>query len=53
MALEQIEILNGIFSLIFVVISTYIGIRIASKYLKYKQNELILVGFTWILMCEI
>ena len=48
MALQPIEILNGILSLIFVIISTYIGLRIASKYLKHKQITLILVGISWI-----
>ncbi len=48
MALQPIEILNGILSLIFVIISTYIGLRIASRYLKHKQITFILVGISWI-----
>ncbi len=53
MVLQPIEILNGTLSLIFVVISTYIGIKIVSKYREYKQRLFILVGLTWILLCEI
>ena len=48
MQLEPILFLNGLLSLIFVITSTYVGIRIASKYIKYKQTNLILVGFSWI-----
>jgi hypothetical protein len=48
MSLESIEILNGVFSLICVTISTIIGLIISSKYLKYKQRTLLLVGITWI-----
>ncbi len=48
MLLEPIEILNGTFSLICVVISTIVGIIIASRYLTHKQKILLLVGITWI-----
>lgn len=48
MVLQPIEILSGILSLIFVLISTYIGLRIASRYTKHKQITLILVGISWI-----
>lgn len=53
MALEYIEIVNGIFSLIFVGISVLIGATIASRYLRHKQRIFILVGFTWILLVSI
>lgn len=46
--LEPIEILNGSFSLICVVISTLIGFLIISHYPKYKDRLLILVGISWI-----
>ena len=46
--LEPIEILNGSFSLICVIISTLIGLLIVSKYPKYKDRLLILVGISWI-----
>ncbi|MBD3254086.1 MAG: hypothetical protein GF383_03295 [Candidatus Lokiarchaeota archaeon] len=48
MALTQTEILNGVFSIVCVVISTIIGVIIASRYIKYKQRTLLLVGITWI-----
>ena len=48
MALETIEIVNGIFSLIFVVISTIVGIIIISKFPKTKQRTFLFVGLSWI-----
>ncbi len=53
MALTQLQTLNGIFTLIIVLISTVVGIKIALKYLEHKRRELILVGITWILLTEI
>ncbi|KKK42409.1 hypothetical protein LCGC14_1719970 [marine sediment metagenome] len=53
MALTSLEILTGSLSLVTVIISTIIGLRIVSKYFTYKRRELLLVGFTWILLCEI
>jgi len=44
MALTPIESLIGLFSLIFSIIATIIGLLIASKYRKYKQNTLLYVG---------
>ena len=48
MELSTIDFLQGIFSLIFVIISLFIGLLILSKYFKYYKKELILVGFSWI-----
>ena len=48
MVLELIDILQGSFSLIFVLISLYIGISILLKYFKYKSRLYILVGISWI-----
>jgi len=48
MALSQIEMLNGILSVIVILISIIIGLTIISKYFKYKQTTLIYVGLTWI-----
>ena len=48
MELTPLELINGIFSIIFVSISIILGLTIASKYFKYKQKTLLLVGFTWI-----
>ena len=48
MELTALEFMNGLFSLIFVVISTSIGIRIALRYLAMKERTYLLVGFTWV-----
>jgi len=48
MALEVVDILQGSFSLIFVVISVIIGCTILSKYFEHKNRLLILVGISWI-----
>ena len=42
------EILQGSFSLIFVIISIIIGVKILIKYFEYKSNQFLLVGLTWI-----
>ncbi len=47
MELSTIDFLQGIFGLIFVIISLFIGLLILSKYFKYHRKELILVGFSW------
>lgn len=48
MVLELVDILQGSFSLIFVVISLIIGFTILSKYFEHKNRLLILVGISWI-----
>ncbi|MHA2008370.1 MAG: hypothetical protein ACXABO_03995 [Promethearchaeota archaeon] len=53
MVLTTLEVLTGSFSLVTVIISTIIGLRIVSKYFLYRKKELLLVGLTWILLCEI
>jgi len=50
MALEPLDIVNGIFGLLFVVISIILGIKIVLKYFKAKDANLLLVGFTWIFL---
>ncbi len=52
MALEALDIVNGIFSLIFVAISLLVGLIILSKYFQYKERIYFLVGSTWILISE-
>ena len=52
MALEALDIVNGIFSIIFVAISLLVGIIIFSKYLQYKEKIYLFVGVTWILISE-
>jgi hypothetical protein len=46
-------IVNGIFSLIFCIISAIVGTIIASKYFKYKDRSLLFVGLSFVLICEI
>jgi len=48
MTLTPFEILNGTFSLIFVIVSLIVGLIIASKYFQVKNRTLLLVGITWI-----
>ncbi len=49
-SLNAIEILRGSLSLIFVVISVIIGLKILSTYFKYQKKEFITVGLTWIFL---
>ncbi|MBD3198216.1 MAG: hypothetical protein GF317_24415 [Candidatus Lokiarchaeota archaeon] len=48
MPLDPFEIVNGTFSLIFVVISVVIGITMILTYFKSNDKLLLLVGITWI-----
>ena len=48
MELTPDQILNGVFSLLFVVISIIIGLTIISKYPKSRNRTVILVGFVWL-----
>jgi len=50
MVVATIDILNGVFSIIFVVISTIAGLIIASKYFKSKIKTLLYIGIAWILI---
>jgi hypothetical protein len=52
MALNALDIANGTFSLIFVIISLFVGIVILSKYFKYKERIYFLVGVTWVFISE-
>ncbi len=45
--LNQIKILQGIFILLFVVVTLLVAIRIGLKYVKNKEVEYILIGTTW------
>ena len=42
------ELLQGIFTSIFVVISIILGMMILLKYFKYKQRDFVFVGLAWI-----
>ena len=48
MALEFVDLLQGSFSLIFVLLSLFLGFSILFKYFKYKSRLYILVGLSWI-----
>ncbi len=50
MALTTLDIVNGIFGLLFVGISIILGIIIVLKYFKTRDTNFLLVGFTWILL---
>lgn len=53
MELELIDIVNGISSLAFLIISLILGFKIISKYFKFKRKEFILVGIAGILLSEL
>ncbi len=48
--LTDIEILHGTFSIIYTVISCFIGVKIGLKFVKFKQKELLSFGITWIVL---
>jgi len=48
MELSGFDILNGIFSIIFVVISISVGLKIASRYFEKKSRSFLLIGFSWV-----
>jgi len=52
MALELIDTLNGIFSLCTIIFSLFVGIRISTKYFKFKRIEFLLFGLCTILLTE-
>ncbi|MHA1762697.1 MAG: hypothetical protein ACTSYC_02935 [Promethearchaeota archaeon] len=45
--LSQLEIINGIFTTLFVIVSLIVGLKILIKYFSYKQKQLITVGLAW------
>ena len=47
-ALTPMEFNIGVASLVYVVINFAVGITIISKYFKFKQKDLLLVGLAWI-----
>ena len=50
--MEPFEIFNGISQIVFVVIVWIVGIKIASKYVKMEQKNLLFVGIVWIGLSE-
>ena len=47
MADEALHITNGILLIVYCSITIYVGLRIMSKYFKYRQVDLLYVGFAW------
>lgn len=52
MAVELIDLINGIFSIIFVLVSTVVGLITISKYFKSKIKTLLWIGLAWILIAS-
>ncbi len=52
MAIDTNIVINGLFSLLFVIFSLIIGLKIALKFREYKQRTFILIGITWIGMSK-
>lgn len=52
MTLSFLDTLNGVFSVIFVAISLFVGFIILSRYFKYKERVYFLVGATWVLIAS-
>ena len=50
MTLTQLDVLNGVLALAFVIISIFLGARIALKYKVHKDKNLLYIGLFWILM---
>ena len=48
--LSEIDRINGIFTLIFIGMSIFLGIRILLKYNSLKRKELITIGLAWIFL---
>ncbi len=46
--LTQTDVLYGSLSLILVLVSTIVGLRIISKYFTYKEKTLFTVGLAWV-----
>lgn len=45
--LSELDILHGIFTTLFVVVSLLVGLRILFKYFEHRRTELITVGLAW------
>ena len=50
MALTPLDTINGIFSLIFIVLSTIVGIKVALKYFETKRTTPLWIGIAWIII---
>jgi hypothetical protein len=52
-ALELFEYINGITSLILVIVSIIIGAKIMLKYFEFKNKDMFFIGFMWLGVSEI
>ena len=52
MALTLLQFLNGLSSLILIIIFTFVGIIIAFKYRKTKERTYVFFGLSWIGVVE-
>jgi len=50
MTLEPLDIINGVFSIIFVAISIMVGLIILSRYFRYREIAYFYVGSTWMFL---
>ena len=48
MAIDTLSFINGLFSLVFVIINTIIGLRIAYTHRKLKRPIFLYMGFAWV-----
>ena len=48
MAIDTLSFINGLFSLMFVIINTIIGLRIAYTHHKVKRPIFLYMGFAWV-----
>lgn len=48
--LAVIEIFRGVLSLIFIIVSLFIGIKLMLKYFEHKKETFITIGLTWIFL---
>lgn len=48
MAIDTLSFINGLMSLIFVIINTIIGLRIAITYMKVNRPIFLYMGFAWV-----
>ena len=52
MSLTNLDYFNGLLSLIYAVVTIVLGLKIAMKYFKYKQRNLLCAGIAWAGMSE-
>jgi hypothetical protein len=48
--LTQLDILNGIFAIMFIIFSFIIGFKLIYKYFSHRRIEIITIGLTWIFL---